>query len=319
MVLKLFLKLIISFLFSVVTFIPLDIHAMPPAFPSDPFSDQSYEIIKNYLNINGKLPNFYLESIQTTIESEFQLQRHQIKVDGFPDVVLVFKLPKNMNQKLPAVVLFSGFQTGSQSVNLIGNSNNMVFVGFEYPWPIDLSKGSSVWDWKRMEVIPVLMTVALVWLYQQNFIDAEKINVVSVSFGTLFYPLALRLLQDFGFSIRTSVFGYGGVEISEVIGNELQKSLGQTEVLLAKWVIKSQTWFVEPKYHLKHLRGPFLIINGSEDFVFPQASKEELFKSLPEPKKHVLLQGSHIQPDNPELINSFMQEIFKFYLENQSI
>lgn len=290
-----------------------------PPMPSNPYSEEAFQLIKNYYNIQSGLPHYQLKNIQSVEDSGVQVQTVRIGVEGYPDVVLVLKIPKNATQPLPAIVLFSGFQTGAQAVKLVNDPNSFVIVGFEYPWPIDFLSDTLKWDWKRMEVIPVLMAVALKWLHEQQFLDINKINVVSVSFGTLFYPLAQRILMDEKIVSRSTVFGYGGVNIADVVGNELQKFLGPGELLLAKLVVQSQTWFIEPKYHLQHLRGPFLIVNGVEDNVFPDSSKRELIEKLVDPKKIITVPGGHIQPDRPEIIQKFMSEVFTFLKETDSL
>lgn len=294
------------------------IAAVPP-MPKDPFSDEAFAAIKNYYQITDKLPEVEIKSAITKVNSTYTLQTVQLSVRGYPDVILTLKMPKVFTPPLPALMLFTGFQTGAQAVNLLGDPDNVIYVGFQYPWPIE-PKGSSLrWDWHRMEVIPVLMSVAIAWLHRQPFIDNEKINIINVSFGTLFYPLAQRLLSDLDIWPKTVVFGYGGVEIAEVIGNELRKNLGTAELEVAKNLIRAQTWFLEPKYHLFHLEGPFLVVNGDGDTVFPQSSKEGLASRLPAPKKIVNLPGPHIQPDQKEVIQSFLREVEIFLKENNAL
>lgn len=287
--------------------------------PSDPSSENSFKVIKSFYDIESKLPNYKVDSIVVKTEANFNLQIVCLKVEKFPDVILTLKIPLVFTPPLSAIILFTGFQTGGEAVNLVGVPEHSIYVGFQYPWPIGGKENSIVWDWHRMEVIPVLMAVGMSWLHEQTFINPDKINVVNVSFGTLFYPLAQRILNDVNIYPKTIVFGYGGAEISEVIGNELKAKVNPFELELAKVLIRTQTWFIEPKYHLPHLRGPFLIVNGESDTVFPEASKELLINKLPDPKKIVTLPGAHIQPDKELMIKDFLNEVEKFFIENQAL
>jgi hypothetical protein len=292
-------------------------HAVP-AMPSDPYSDQAYQTIKDYYHLNETLPRFEVEEVTFKTEGDYQLQTVRIRVQGFPDAVLTLKMPHSFLAPLPAVVLFTGFQTGNQAVQLVGDPENVIYVGFQYPWPISYSTGSLLWDWHRMEVIPILMAVSLAWLNEQPFINSNKINVVNVSFGTLFFPLAQRILNNQGVFPRTTTFAYGGAGIDEVISHQLQGKLGPLELIATKTLIRSQTWFVDPTFHLRHLGGPFLIVKGSEDTVFPPIASQTLEKELRDPKTIITLPGSHIQPDKPELIRAFMFEVDKFLRANQA-
>lgn len=287
--------------------------------PSDPYSAEAFNQIKDYYNIKNGLPLYRVKNIQSQEEFSVDIQTIRIGVEGFPDVVLVIKTPKNMMKPLPAIILFSGFQTGAQSIKLIQNPDSYIVVGFEYPWPIDFLSDSLKWDWKRMEVIPILMAVAISWLQNQPYIDVKRVNVISVSFGTIFYPLAQRILNESGRSPHSTVFGYGGVDISSVIGEALKIHLGQPELLITKLMIHAKTWFIEPKYHLSHLKGPFLVVHGAEDSVFPENSKQELANGLLDPKKIITLPGGHIQPDRPDIIDRFMKEVFTFLKSIDSI
>lgn len=291
-------------------------NANPPAIPTDPYSDASYLVTKQYFGIADKQPQFrVLEVVNTLEENSYILQKVRIQVESWPVIELVLKLPRVFTPPLSAVVLFTGFQTGSQSVSLVGDPDNRIYIGFQYPWPIDFRNNSVVWDWHRMEMLPLYMSVALRWVYAQPFIDAHRVNIVNVSFGTLFYPLAQRILNEIDLYPQSVVFGYGGADISEVVGHHWQNKLGSVELSLLKQWTHLQVWFVEPKYHISHLRGPFLVVNGENDTVFPNISRNDLIGGLNGPRKVVTLLGPHIQPEEKEVIRNFLNEVAKFYAE----
>jgi hypothetical protein len=293
--------------------------ALVPSMPQEPASEEAFSIVKDYYQIARGLPSYQVKSIQTQDKTNYELQYVQIGVADYPDVKMTLKLPKIRKEPMSAIVLFTGFQTGDQAVNLVGDSGDSVIVGFQYPWPVSIANGVVTWNWERMESIPILMAVGLAWLNHQPMINPHKINVVAVSFGTLFYPLAQRILNAYGIYSKTAVFGYGGVDIPEVIGNELAKTIGGRETEFAKSLVRIQTWFVEPKYHLSHLQGPFLIVQGEDDTVFPNLSKQGLSDGLRGFRKTVILPGAHIQPDRPEIIKSFMEQVAIFLKEHQAI
>lgn len=294
-------------------------YARNPVMPADASSKEAYLEIKNYFQIQEGLPEALLEATEIKSESNYNLLNLRLKLENEQSLQLVLKIPKVFRPPLAAVVLFTGFQTGSEVVNLVGDPKDCIYVGFQYPWPIQSDQGKLIWNWERMQKIPLLMATAMKWLYQQPYVDRDKINVVNVSFGTLFFPLAQRFLNDENLFPHSIVFAYGGVDIPEVIVGELFKNKGLLEITLAKNFIRTETWFVEPKYHLPHLHGPFLVVNGESDTVFPEISKQGLFDGLVEPKTLVTLPGGHIQPDKKELISLFLTEVEKFLRETHSL
>jgi len=293
--------------------------ATTPLMPQDPYSDDSFNKIKDYYNISAGLPSYQLISRTEVVYETYKIQTIKLAINNFPDAVFVLKLPLVFNKPLPAVVLFSGYQTGAQAIQLVENLDSVVYVGFEYPWPMDVTLNSMKWNWKRIEVIPVLMAITLTWLSQSEIIDHQKINVVNVSFGNLFFPLAQRILNEQDIKMKAIIFGYGGVEISEVIGNQLKDKISAFELEMAKVIIQNQTWIFEPKYHLPYLKGDFLVVNGTEDEVFPRSSQQDLIKNLSFTPKIITLPGGHIQPDRTAIIKNFMNEVIKFLKEHNAI
>lgn len=297
----------------------LKVLAATPLMPQDPYPDVSYQLIKDYYQIQSGLPSYQLKEHSEVVYSQYKLTTVKLAVDGLPDVVFVLKLPLHVSKPIPAVVLFSGFQTGAQSLLLVEDSDSIAYVGFEYPWPMDMVNNVMKWDWKRVEMVPVLMALSLVWLYQHNIIDHQKISVVNISFGNLFYPLAQRILNDQGIFPKAVVLGYGGAEISEVVSSQLKNKISPFQLEMTKAIVQNQTWIVEPKFHLPHLHGPLLVVNGAEDEVFTSSSKQILIDNLTQTPKVINLPGGHIQPDRSDIIQKFMREVMVFLQENNAI
>ena len=111
----------------------------------------------------------------------------------------------------------------------------------------------------------------------------------------------------------------GGAEISEIISHQLQNKINPLQLEMTKAIVKNQTWLVEPKFHLPHLQGPLLVINGAEDEVFSPASKQILIDNLTQAPKVITLPGGHIQPDRTDIIQKFMQEVMLFLKENNAL
>ncbi len=319
------LKLPLFFLVSVISIFALKNQVIAasltwPLPPADPSSLEAFNLIKKTYQIDDLLNNYKISKIESEINENFVIQTVHIQTSFTPEVVLVLKIPNAPQiQKQSAVVLFSGFQTGADAIKLVEENNSSIFVGFQYPFPIDFKNASLNFNWDKLKVIPAMMAVALSWLHQQPFIDSQKINVVTVSFGSLFYPLAQRFLNEYNYYPKTTVIGYGGVDITGIILNHLKIKQGSFDEQVAKPLIHSQLWFLEPSYHIHHLRGPTLVVHAEEEKIFPIKSRNELNENLQEPKKIIILPGPHIQPDRPDLIKKFMSEVLSFISSNYGI
>lgn len=296
-----------------------------PQKPNNPESNEAFAKINSYYGVDAGLPlysvkeisdqlkdNFIYRSVTLIIQSPFLRNQNELK--------FILKIPAvSSRANLPAIAVFSGFQTGQEAVDLIDNQGENILLGFQYPMPLNLNGHQWSWEWSSFESIPLLMTVALHWLQQQSYIDSSRINILSVSFGSIFTPLALRWMQMFNINIKTTILGYGGGNIPLVVGNELKNYLGKNETEIIKILLTHQTWIYEPKYHVAQLKGTFLIIHGQEDQVFPAESIAIFDEKIISQKKIITLPGSHIQPDRKDLIDNFIKTVREFLVEQNAI
>lgn len=291
-----------------------------PAMPADPHSGQAYGLITHFFHMDQSIGRVEAVNIAVKDEAHYQIKTVSIRGEAqFPEIRLKLRVPKERQGRLPVIVFFAGFQTGDAVLDLVGDNKEAIYVGFQYPMPLQLMDGLPILEFYKLESISAMMAGAMKWLFEQDFVDQHKVNVVSVSFGTLFYPLAQRLLLREGYQPRTITFGYGGADIPELIEGPLKGKIGVNEMGLTKLVVRYGTWFVDPLFHLRHLQGPFLVVRGAEDEKFPVQSHEAMLRELPEPKTVVTLPGPHISPDRQELIGPFMQSVYGFIQQNNGI
>jgi hypothetical protein len=294
-----------------------------PKKPLNPESMDAYDQIASYYNIDKGLPFYFVKHITDDIKDNFIYRNVTLTVESpllksKNEIHFVLKIPLNSKQpNFPVIAMFTGLQTGEDSINLIENSGENILLGFQYPMP--MSNENFNWDWTALESIPLQMTITLHWLQQQSYVDTKRINILSVSFGSIFTPLALRWLKIFNINIRTTTLGYGGGDIPLIVGTELRKKFGKNETEILKILIDHQTWFYDPKYHVANISGIFLIIHGQDDTVFPQDSIAIFDEKINAQKKIIFLPGSHIQPDRKDLINTFVDTVKAFLKEQDAI
>lgn len=291
-----------------------------PMMPALPSSDAAFASILKYFHMENGIGPVEALSVQVEEFPQYTLKTVELKGQAsFPPVHLKLKIPKEARGSLPALVFFAGFQTGDEVLKIIPTPKDSIYVGFQYPMPIDLKEGLPLFEFQKIEFISAMMAGAMKWLFEQPEIDHQRVNVVAVSFGTLFYPLAQRILSENSYQPRTITLGYGGADIPELLGPVLKGKMGEKEIGLTKLVVRYGTWFVDPLFHLSHLRGPFLIVRGADDEVFPAQTHNSLLSQLPDPKTVVTLPGPHILPDRADLVGPFLKTVQNFIIENKGI
>lgn len=297
-----------------------------PKKPTHPENESSFSIINNYYGLENGLPLYSQVSTNDVQKGQFVYRKVKLKIENVilkdnPELQLLLKIPINsLHQAMPVIALFTGFQTGEQSVDLIEDQGENILMSIQYPMPLQQNHNYQWnWDWTAFESIPLLMTISLHWLQGQNNVDINRINILSVSFGSIFTPLTLRWLNHFGIRVRTVTLGYGGGDIPLVVGQELRKYLGSTETDIAKILLSHQTWVYEPKFHSPHIKGDFLIVHGQEDQVFP-AESIAVFDQINSAEKVIInLPGPHIQPDRKDLILKFTETVKDFLITKHAI
>lgn len=216
----------------------------------------------------------------------------------------------------PVLFVMSGFQTGAQSLALIGNPGDFILIGYQYPYT-----GEEMLEAPEKLGQSLLLTIGQVvgvwkWLQKQNWVAQEKISILGVSLGSVFMPVSLRVAQMQNFIPQKSIFAFGGADVTSVIEKEFLPRLPKESHALFHQAIENATSFLAPKTHLPYLKGHFLVIRGLKDEVFPKESGELLEFLLPEPKKIVHLDTGHINVDTPHIIEPTIKSIYEFLIQD---
>lgn len=216
----------------------------------------------------------------------------------------------------PVLFIMSGFQTGAQSLALIGNPGDYILVGYQYPYT-----GEEMLEVPERLGQSFFLTIGQVvgiwkWLQKQVWAAQDKISILGVSLGSVFMPISLRVAQMQNFIPQKSIFAFGGADVTSVIEKELFSYLPKESRTFFHQGIENATSLLAPKTHLPYLKGSFLIIRGLKDEVFPKESGELLEQLLPMPKKIIHLDTGHINVDTPHIIQATIKSILEFLLQD---
>ena len=225
---------------------------------------------------------------------------------GVGTIRLMAKGPRGFStrrdKKLRSLFVASGLFAGRETVKLVNSLEDMVIVGYEYPYNAEQMARRPALAYEFMKQTPAQIAASLQWLSERTWQNPYEIYTIGVSLGGLFLPSALHIAQTINVPVKGSIFAYTGAELKSVLTQGLREHLPPEAVPLSITAVNALTVFHDPALHLPYLRGQFLTIRSDRDQVFPAESSIRIEKLLPEPKRVEVVSGAHINTDQTELI-----------------
>ncbi len=248
-----------------------------------------------------------IESSPTSVVFEITLAN---KYTG--DIKLYEKIPLVRTLgRLPTTFVLSGLQTGRDAIFLVPDMADMRVVTYEYPFGDSTEPEAMLSNVGRnLLLMNGQIIAAYLWLSQQADVDPQNLYSLNISFGSFVAPYVLRMLNEVGIAPSRTVFAFGGSDLAPffhpLLERDLKIKVNPEKVLR---VTENLSNALSPTQHLKHLKGPFLIIRGRQDTTIPDLSSLSLYNNLPEPKTLVELDSGHINTDKPEVIADTMSTV----------
>lgn len=244
-------------------------------------------------------------------------QVYQIKLDhvGAGRISLLARGPKgflyNQSRDLRGLMIVSGFFTGEQSINLIGDFPNRVLIGFEYPYSAsDFQKDpGAILQFVRKT--PAQIALALGWLTRQPWMHPQRLSVMGVSLGGVFLPSGLHVSQMMGVQLEKSIYVCTGVNLPAILNENLKEYTHPFLLGPIVSALMAPTLLMDPKQHLPELKYPALVIQADHDTVIPLVSQVQLWELLKGSKSQVMLHGPHVNPDQTELIRQIQETVLR--------
>ncbi|MEC8100351.1 MAG: hypothetical protein VX089_03955 [Pseudomonadota bacterium] len=281
------------------------------------------KILLNFLDIKGTIIN--LEETVFEYDSR-KIKKVKLLHSYLGDINLAISFPKNYSKEvLPVLFILGGIETGLNSVKHVSDIGNNILVGFD--WPIsnnDLVTKENIPNFKglfkKVFNSPKQAAVAIEWVSKQIWAE-DRISLLGFSIGSIVAPSVQRLLENRNnVKIKFTVLAYGGTNIGLLINTN--------PYIKPKWLKPFLGWFtqiifnpIEPKQHLPHISGNFLIINGKEDNLIPLKSSLLMQELTPFPKKIILLDGEHmgVGKQQKALLKTIIEKTRKWLNENNAI
>jgi hypothetical protein len=211
------------------------------------------------------------------------------------------------------LVMLTGLNTGPELVDVLPPPPGVTVLAVNYPveknQPVDKQIGEVL---TKSIQIQGLITALFLWLKDAPEYQDKSVHVMMVSFGTFATPKPLALAQELGFSPTSTIFAYGGSSIQNFYAPFIASFPPTEQLDKAKKALDAFFVNFDNTRDLQKLRGPFFVLQASEDEIIPFDAGEALFNTLPEPKQRLFIEGPHVQLGRPDMVEKTMIAVLEW-------
>lgn len=273
-------------------------------------------------------PEHGLKAERTTLSAPDHRHFEHITLHGktLGDIAFNLSLPDPLPpQKLPVVMVLGGLVTGADNIRYIKDAGDNAIVGYAWPIPVRLHGVSDFLLqapglYHNVMTIPGQVASALNWLINQPWADAERISLLGFSQGALAAPAVQDIAAHDGTRVGWTIIAYGGAPLGAVLaGNPHMKPTWLRKALAP--LVDLVFHPLEPNIHLPRLSGKFLVLEGRDDQLIPEAARHLLREAVPQPKTVIIFEGAHmgVGPDKMALLQKIIETSKKWLIENGAI
>ncbi len=251
-----------------------------------------------------------------------------VLLDSGRSLQMLIRAPQHAQGRLPAVVLFGGFEGTAQILNYIQTAEPIIRASFPYPWdapeqvgPLQIPRILADF---RQAVDDTLAGIAILaaHLRQRPDVNPDQLMIVGASAGAPFATIAGHSEAIPGIVI---VQGFG--RIAEVIARQFDLKLVPR---YGEWVrpftaafARAIVWWMElpePEQHAEALqRGQqVLMVTAAADERIPAAASEALWSALTRSAAlptRLDLEGGHLRGYGDPAIDLIMQHALEWMRE----
>lgn len=268
------------------------------------------------------------DSTYTVVTASGETRRFvdmMLQTESGETIVCTLSLPLDLvpgSEKLPVVLILGGLSSGRASLKYVHVHGRNVLVGYQYPytqgtWYENAGPAEIPRIRRAVHAVPAQCAALVGWIKQRPWADAGRVQLLGYSFGALFTPAVLRVMQADSVTVSTATIAFGGAGL-DAIGAQNIGGPRSARKLVA-WLAASALRPIEPELHLPHLRGEFLLISGTRDAMIPVACAQRLQELTPDPKTIVNLDAEHLDPRRPEQMQVVVQINREWLLERGAV
>ena len=217
----------------------------------------------------------------------------------------------------PAVLILGGKGTGQDAARLSGDIDDVVVAALSYPFAGDPSvKGlRAVLQLPQiqravLDTVPAIL-LAVDYLLEQPYVDASRLELAGVSLGAFLVSPAAVLDER----IRRVWIVHGAGNPAEVIEYELRDNVRTRPLrrMLASLItFLAAGQYLAPEHWVGRISPrPVIAINARDDERLPRVSVDALHAALKAPCEIIWVEGPHVQPNRPEIIETLGAQILQ--------
>jgi len=275
------------------------------------FSFISINLFGNFLN--KKIPK--TKEIEKTAYEDLSTRSYEnITLDSkkINNTKFSISYPKNSNKIEKIGIFIDGLGTGQDVLKYVPDIKNSILIGYEYVDNLKKIKNSlpiNLFSLRKSVCnVPVQILCIVKWIKSQKWYNNQNIHIIGLSFGAFFVPAIYRLAEKNKINLGLGILAYGGAGFYDIFYANLKKyKIFRSFLAYLGYLVFNP---VDPEFHLPHLHGNFLLINGTKDQNRPLKSIKKIQELTPEPKTIVNIGTDHILPERADII----QEVLKISL-----
>ena len=251
---------------------------------------------------------------------------HKIVLAGseIGEIKFLLSLPDSLSvEKVPVLIILGGLEIGTETLKFIPHPGNNALVIYKYPyhpryWYYSSAINEIPVIRKSVLKVPAQVTALYQWIGRQPWADNTRINLAGYSFGALFTPAIVRLIQNYNEQLKHVVISYGGADIYQLLVTNMT-NVNQPWRSLISWLAVTAIRGIEPAYHAPYIKSDVLLINGTADTQIPESSWRQLHQLVPDPKSIVVLDEGHMHPRKQQLTMKLVQITHDWLAEKGAI
>jgi hypothetical protein len=245
------------------------------------------------------------ERDSVTMREGRKVEHFILRTSELGDIGVVVSLPEPLPRYgLPIVLVLGGFGTGEETISSLPDPGDNALVGYDWPMPVRLDSWTILTGmprlYRRVMTIPGQVSSALDWLEGQPWADRRSVSLVGFSLGAVAAPAIEDVAQHDGQKIGWTILAYGGDPLGALVAANPYTRPRFLRPVLAP-LIDILLSPLEPERHLPRLSSEFLVLEGSDDALIPEAARARFRDAVPEPKTVRTFDGDHtgVGPDTP--------------------
>ncbi|MEO0652116.1 MAG: hypothetical protein AAFZ65_15690 [Planctomycetota bacterium] len=213
----------------------------------------------------------------------------------------------------PAAVILGGHNTGRDAVELVGDPGDVVVAALDYP--IDgnerikgLIKVLQAVPQLRRALLdtPAAAALATRWLADEPGVDPERIELLGVSLGAAFAPVAAGLEP----SVSRLWLIHGGADPREWLDHALRAKVAWPPLrrgasLAAYYLARGPQFQLDPWLTRLQPR-ELVVVAATDDSKLPTELVEAFMDGAPVPVRFAWTEGGHVDPDEPEIVRELI-------------